>query len=95
MEEKPHVSHLSSQPQTRSGPSLGQSAGPVRAGRAGKTGKGSVVLMSEEEFSGWQETVHLLSSPRNAERLLRSIRDIERGAVIERALLEPQGMPSA
>lgn len=27
-----------------------------------KTGKGSVVLMSEEEFSGWQETVHLLSS---------------------------------
>ncbi|MGY8607320.1 type II toxin-antitoxin system Phd/YefM family antitoxin [Gluconobacter cerinus] len=60
-----------------------------------KTGKGSVVLMSEEEFSGWQETVHLLSSPRNAERLLRSIRDIERGAATERDLLEPQGEPSA
>ncbi|MBS0986991.1 type II toxin-antitoxin system Phd/YefM family antitoxin [Acetobacter thailandicus] len=60
-----------------------------------KAGKGSVVLMSEEEFSGWQETVHLLSSSRNAERLLRSIRDIERGAMSERDLLEPQGEPSA
>ena len=60
-----------------------------------KAGKGSVVLMSEEEFSGWQETVHLLSSPRNAERLLRSIGDIERGAATERALLDPQGEPSA
>ncbi|MGX7347340.1 type II toxin-antitoxin system Phd/YefM family antitoxin [Acetobacter pasteurianus] len=60
-----------------------------------KTGKGSVVLMSEEEFSGWQETVHLLSSPRNAERLLRSIRDIEHGAATEHDLLESQGEPSA
>ena len=25
-----------------------------------------VVLMSEEEFAGWKETVHLLSSPANA-----------------------------
>jgi antitoxin YefM len=46
-------------------------------------GKGSVVVMSEEEFAGWQETVHLLSSPRNAERLLRSIRDAEAGLTSE------------
>jgi hypothetical protein len=26
-------------------------------------------LMAEAEFSGWQETIHLLSRPRNAERL--------------------------
>ena len=56
-----------------------------------KAGKGSVVLMSEEEFSGWQETVHLLSSPRNAERLLRSIHDAENDAATERELLEPTG----
>ncbi len=42
-------------------------------------GQGNVVVMSEEEFAGWQETVHLLSSPRNAERLLRSIRAAEAG----------------
>jgi antitoxin YefM len=29
-------------------------------------GKGTVVIMAEEEFAGWQETVHLLSSPKNA-----------------------------
>jgi antitoxin YefM len=60
-----------------------------------KAGKGSVVFMSEEEFSGWQETVHLLSSPRNAERLLQGIRDMEHGAVTEHDLLDPQGEPSA
>jgi antitoxin YefM len=27
-------------------------------------GKGNLVVMSEEEFAGWQETVHLLNSPR-------------------------------
>lgn len=40
-------------------------------------GKGNVVMMSEAEFAGWQETVHLLSSPRNAERLLRGARQAE------------------
>ncbi len=49
-------------------------------------GKSNVVVMSEAEFSGWQETVHLLSSPRNAERLLRSVRDAEAGRTIEHAL---------
>lgn len=29
-------------------------------------GKGNVVVMSEAEFEGWRETVHLLSSPKNA-----------------------------
>ena len=46
-------------------------------------GKSNVVVMSEEEFAGWQETVHLLSSPKNAERLLRSIRDAETGRTSE------------
>ncbi|QEO18764.1 type II toxin-antitoxin system Phd/YefM family antitoxin [Acetobacter vaccinii] len=60
-----------------------------------KTGKGAVVLMSEEEFSGWQETVHLLSSPHNAERLLQSIRDMECGAMTEQDILEPRDTQSA
>ncbi len=36
-------------------------------------GKGNVVLMAEAEFRSWQETIHLLSSPANAARLLRSV----------------------
>jgi len=35
----------------------------------------SVVLMSEEDYDGLMETVHLLNSPANAGRLLRSIAD--------------------
>ncbi|HZZ57772.1 MAG TPA: type II toxin-antitoxin system prevent-host-death family antitoxin [Opitutaceae bacterium] len=44
-----------------------------------QNGKGDVVMLSAEEFAGWQETVRLLSSPRNAERLMRSIRQLEAG----------------
>jgi antitoxin YefM len=48
-----------------------QTSAPLVVTRQG--GKGNVVMMSEAEFAGWQETVHLLSSPRNAERLLRGV----------------------
>ena len=44
-----------------------------------QNGKGDVVMLSAEEFAGWQETVRLLSSPLNAERLMRSIRQLEAG----------------
>lgn len=49
-------------------------------------GKGNLVVMSEEEFSGWQETVHLLNSPKNAERLMASIRQIKAGGALEKEL---------
>jgi antitoxin YefM len=42
-------------------------------------GKGSVVVMAEDDFAGWQETVHLLSSPRNAERMLRAKKQLDAG----------------
>ncbi len=50
-------------------------------------GRGNVVMMSEEEFEGWRETVHLLNSPRNAARLMKSIKQARSGAVRERELL--------
>jgi antitoxin YefM len=53
-------------------------------------GKGNLVVMSEEEFAGWQETVHLLNSPKNAERLMASIRQAKAGGARERALLVPE-----
>ena len=52
-------------------------------------GKGNVVIMSEVEFAGWQETVHLLSSPKNAERLAESIRLARTGKTRERVLPSP------
>ena len=58
---------------------------PITVTRQG--GKGNVVMLSEDEFSGWQETVHLLSSPRNAERLLRGIAQAEAGELTVRTLL--------
>ena len=63
------------------------SRAPVIVTRQG--GKGSIVLLALEEFESWQETVHLLSSPANAERLIRSIRSARRGKVREHTLIEP------
>ncbi len=52
-------------------------------------GKGNLVIMSEAEFAGWQETVHLLSSPKNASRLMSSLRQIQADGARERELLAP------
>ncbi|HEY1932623.1 MAG TPA: type II toxin-antitoxin system prevent-host-death family antitoxin [Acetobacteraceae bacterium] len=64
-----------------------ESRAPIVVTRQG--GKGAVVMLSLEEFEGWQETVHLLSNPRNAEVLLRSIKDADAGRVEEHALIAP------
>lgn len=49
----------------------------------------SVVLISEEEYEGLMETVHLLKSPANSARLLRSIKEADEGKLTERDLIEP------
>ncbi len=43
-----------------------------------------VVIMSEDDYEGLMETVHLLKSPGNAARLLRSINDADQGKLTER-----------
>ncbi len=48
-----------------------------------RQGVEDVVLMSLSEFEGWQETVHLLSSPANAEHLRRSIEQLDAGRTVE------------
>ena len=45
----------------------------------------TIKKMSLEEFESMQETLHLLRSPRNAERLLRSIARAEAGDLEEHA----------
>jgi len=48
----------------------------------------AAVLMSLEDYESWRETDYLLSSPANAERLLRSVRQLDsgKGTVRELAL---------
>jgi antitoxin YefM len=40
-------------------------------------GKPAAVLMSIEDFASYEETRYLAQSPRNAERLLKSIAELE------------------
>jgi antitoxin YefM len=50
----------------------------------------AVVMLSEEEYEGMLETLHLLRSPANAARLLRSLESAEKGALAEHDLIETQ-----
>ena len=47
-----------------------------------------VVMVSESEWSSIEETLYLLSSPKNAERLLEAIRGLEAGEGVEHELIE-------
>lgn len=38
----------------------------------------AVVMMSLEDWNAWQETMYLLRSPANAERLLEATRDFDK-----------------
>jgi antitoxin YefM len=48
----------------------------------------TVVMLSEEEYEGMLETLHLLRSPANAARLARSIESAEAGALTEHEIIE-------
>jgi len=48
----------------------------------------SVVMMSLEEFESIEETLHLLRSPANAERLQRSVAHAEAGELSEHDFAE-------
>jgi len=48
-----------------------------------------VVMVSLSEWNSIEETLHLLSSPRNAARLRRSIRQMDSGKGVERNLVNP------
>jgi antitoxin YefM len=44
----------------------------------------SVVLLAEDEYEAIMETLHLLRSPANAERLLRSIAQADADQMVEK-----------
>ena len=49
----------------------------------------SVVMISEEDYEGLMETVHLLRSPANAARLLQSVEQANSGMLTQHELIEP------
>jgi antitoxin YefM len=49
----------------------------------------SVVMISQEEYEGILETLHLLRSPANAKRLLRSTAKAKAGKLKRRELIDP------
>lgn len=51
-------------------------------------GKPAAVLMSLEEFTSWEETLHLLRSPANAARLKEAVESLDKGGGKERKLAE-------
>jgi len=54
-----------------------------------RQGAASAVVLDKEEYDGIMETLHLLRSPKNAERLLRSIAELEAGNTIAHDLIDP------
>ena len=47
------------------------------------------VVLPLAELAGLRETLHLLSSPVNAERIFRSMAELDAGSGIEHSLIEP------
>lgn len=47
------------------------------------------VLVPVPDVGSWEETLYLLSSPANAERLRRSIAEADMGKLAERELIDP------
>jgi antitoxin YefM len=55
-----------------------------------RPGGKSVVMMSLDEYNSQKETEYLLSSPKNAEHIFKSIKQAEEGNTIEVTLEELQ-----
>ena len=55
----------------------------------------AVVVVSLTEWNSINETLHLLSSPKNAERLLSAIRELETGEGGVRELIEDDELVAA
>jgi antitoxin YefM len=55
-----------------------------------RTGKDSVVVVSQRDWEGMQETLYLMSSPANARELLASIAELRAGKSEEHDLIDPE-----
>ena len=55
--------------------------------------KGNVVIMAEDDYNGWQETIYLLRSPANAARLMAAVeRDKAGGSRVHKTMEELEAL---
>ena len=54
-----------------------------------RSGKDNVVVVSQSDWEGMQETLYLMSSPANAKRLLASIGELRAGKAEHHDLIDP------
>jgi antitoxin YefM len=54
-----------------------------------RSGKDNVVVVSQRDWDGMQETLYLMSSPANARELLASIAELRAGGGEEHELIDP------
>jgi len=47
-----------------------------------------IVVLAKSDYESLQETLHLLSSPKNAERLMSGIEKYKKGKFIQKGLIE-------
>ncbi|MEQ8814512.1 MAG: type II toxin-antitoxin system prevent-host-death family antitoxin [Thalassobaculum sp.] len=59
-----------------------------------RQGGKSVVVLAEDEYEALRETLHLLSSPANAARLMRGLAEADAGQVSERPWDDPSERPA-
>lgn len=53
-----------------------------------RKGEGAVVMISMEDYQSLEETAYLLRSPKNAQRLISAVADLEAGKGSEQELVE-------
>jgi antitoxin YefM len=53
-----------------------------------RSGGRNVVVVSAEDWAGMQETMYLMSSPANAERLLEAVAELKAGKGVAHELIE-------
>lgn len=53
-----------------------------------RRGRQAVVMVSLEDFNGWQETTYLTRSPANAAHLARSIEQYREGQATQQGLVD-------
>ena len=53
-----------------------------------RSGKNPSVILSMDEYESMQETLYLMSSPKNLERMVQSLADYDAGNFAQRELIE-------
>ena len=53
-----------------------------------RNGEGTVVLLASEEYAAMEATLHLLSTPANAERIRKGLQDYRAGRFVEGSLCD-------